>query len=240
MLRSQLYVQARDQILELTRQRKLHSGDQLPSEAELSHTIGVSRNTIREALMTLERDGLVIRQHGIGTFLTPTSPHLKTGLHQMLPIPELIVASGFTPHVRDLKIAETSSPSKAHQILEISSSQSLPTISLLYLADKRPAISITYWLVPTFSTNQWNWSQFDGHMINFIEHSSSIRIHHTVARIYAVTATKELADMLKLKRASPLLKMMHTAYATNGQPIYCSTSYQDSDLLEVTVVRQRQ
>jgi DNA-binding GntR family transcriptional regulator len=51
---------------------------------------------------------------------------------------------------------------------------------------------------------------------------------------------KELADTLKLKRASPLLKMMHTAYATNGQPIYCSTSYQDSDLLEVTVIRQRQ
>jgi len=54
---------------------------------------------------------------------------------------------------------------------------------------------------------------------------NSARIHHTVARIYAVTATKELVDKLKVKRASPLLKMMHTAYDTNGQPVYCSISY---------------
>jgi DNA-binding GntR family transcriptional regulator len=42
MSKSQLYVQARDQILELTRQQKLKPGDQLPSETELSQAVGVS------------------------------------------------------------------------------------------------------------------------------------------------------------------------------------------------------
>ncbi|MBI5305167.1 MAG: GntR family transcriptional regulator [Chloroflexi bacterium] len=239
MLRSQLYVQARDQILVLTRQRRLQAGDQLPSETELSQALGVSRNTIRDALMTLERDGVVVRQHGIGTFLTPAPQHLKTGLHQMLPIPDLIVASGFKPAIRDLKIVATRGPSQAHQILQVSSNEPLQSVSLLYLADKRPAIYITYWLPPSLSPEPLNWNEFDGHMVNFIERQTAARIHHTVARILAVTATKALADTLKVKRASPLLKMMHTAFTANGQAIYCSTSFQDSELLEVSVTRQR-
>lgn len=239
MLKSQLYVQARDRILGLTRQRKLQPGAQLPSETELSQVIGVSRNTVREALMTLERDGILVRQHGIGTFLTPAPHHLKTGLHQMLPIPELIAASGFTPQVRDLKITAHPGPSEAHQILLVPATESLQSVALLYLADKRPAICITYWLIPSLCDARINWKEFDGHMVNFVERWSSAHIHHTVARIFAVTATKALADTLKVKRASPLLKMMHTAFTANGQPVYCSTSYQDSNRLEVSVVRQR-
>lgn len=239
MLKSQLYVQARDQILDLTRQRKLQAGDQLPSETELSQAIGVSRNTVRDALMTLERDGVVVRQHGIGTFLAPSTPHLKTGLHQVLPIPELIAASGFKPHVKNLKIATMLGPSESHEILQVGSGESLQSVSLLYLADKRPAIHITYWLISSLNASGIDWNAFDGHMINFIESHTSTRIHHTVARIFAVSATKDLADALKVKRASPLLKMMHTAFTATGQPIYCSVSFQDSNLLEVTVVRQR-
>ena len=239
MPKSQLYVQARDQILELTRQQKLKPGDQLPSETELSQAVGVSRNTVRDALMLLERNGVVVRRHGLGTFLAPTLHHLKTGLQQMLPIPELIAASGFKPQVRDLKIAAVSGPSEAHQILQVPPTESLQSISLLYLADKHPAIYITYWLIPSLSAELSNWNDFEGHMVNFVERHSPTRIHHTVARIYAVTATKALADKLAVKRASPLLKMMHTAFTAGGQMVYCSTSYQDSDLLEVTVVRQR-
>ena len=239
LLKSQRHVQARDQILELTRQRNLQAGDQLPSEAELSQAIGVSRNTIRDALMTLERDGMVVRRHGIGTFITPVTQHLKTSLHQVLPIPELIASSGFKPYIKNLKITTTSEPSAAYQILRVPSTESLLSVSLLYLADKRPAIHITYWLIPTLSIKASDWDSFDGHMINLIERLTPLRIHHTIARIFAVTATKELANTLKVKRATPLLKMMHTAYTADGQSIYCSTSYQDSDLLEVTVVRQR-
>jgi DNA-binding GntR family transcriptional regulator len=157
----------------------------------------------------------------------------------VLPIPELIAASGFKPHLRDLKIASTRGPSEAHQILQVPAIESLPSVSLLHLADQRPAIYITYWLIPSLGATLSNWNDFDGHMMNFIERHSPTRIHHTVARIYAVTATKALADKLEVKRASPLLKMMHTAFTASGQLLYCSTSYQDSDLLEVTVVRQR-
>ncbi|MFG1604823.1 GntR family transcriptional regulator [Actinoplanes sp. NPDC049265] len=47
-------------------------GDPMPSERSLCEHLGVSRPTVRAAIDELARDGLLVRQHGRGTF---TSPH---------------------------------------------------------------------------------------------------------------------------------------------------------------------
>ena len=42
---------------------------QLPSEPQLAAELGVSRATIREALTILAREGVIVRRHGVGTFV---------------------------------------------------------------------------------------------------------------------------------------------------------------------------
>ncbi|WP_226900174.1 GntR family transcriptional regulator [Nonomuraea phyllanthi] len=49
----------------------LAPGAALASEAELRRQFGVSRNTVRQALSVLEREGLVVAQHGRGRFVRP-------------------------------------------------------------------------------------------------------------------------------------------------------------------------
>lgn len=51
-------------------QGKYKLGDLLPSEAELSRRFGVSRHTVRAALLSLNRMGLVSSRRGIGTEVT--------------------------------------------------------------------------------------------------------------------------------------------------------------------------
>ena len=46
------------------------SGQKLPSEAQLSSQYGISRTTIIRALRDMERDGLVTRRQGAGTFVS--------------------------------------------------------------------------------------------------------------------------------------------------------------------------
>ena len=47
----------------------LASGDKLGTELELAARYGVSRSTIRQALISLENAGLIERLHGRGTFV---------------------------------------------------------------------------------------------------------------------------------------------------------------------------
>lgn len=239
MPQSQLYLQARERILKWIRQPSTQPGDQLPSETALSRKLGVSRNTIRDALMSLEQDGIVVRRHGTGTFVASSPHHLRTSLNRILPIPELIAASGFEPRIKDLKIGTLVGPSEAHRILGVPANEKIQTVTLLHLAGKRPAVYITYWLNPILHATRVRWDKFDGHMQNFIERAFHTRIHRSYARVHAVSATPELAAKLRVKKASPLLKLTHVAYTSAGQVVYCSASYQDSELLEVTVVRQR-
>ncbi len=62
--------EVRDRLRELIDARA--PGDPMPSERSLCEHIGVSRPTVRAAIDDLARDGLLVRQHGRGTF---TSPH---------------------------------------------------------------------------------------------------------------------------------------------------------------------
>ncbi|WP_275414732.1 GntR family transcriptional regulator [Paractinoplanes durhamensis] len=62
--------EVRDKLRELI---EAHApGDPLPSERALSEHLGTSRPTVRAAIDDLARNGLLVRQHGRGTF---TSPH---------------------------------------------------------------------------------------------------------------------------------------------------------------------
>ncbi|GAA0795177.1 GntR family transcriptional regulator [Spirilliplanes yamanashiensis] len=61
--------EVRDRLRELIDARE--PGDAMPSERTLSEDFGVSRPTVRAAIDELTRDGLLIRQHGRGTFTNP-------------------------------------------------------------------------------------------------------------------------------------------------------------------------
>jgi GntR family transcriptional repressor for pyruvate dehydrogenase complex len=61
------------QIQDLVTKGRLNRYDQLPNEKQLSDTFKVSRSTVREAILSLERMRLVERRQGDGTYVIATS-----------------------------------------------------------------------------------------------------------------------------------------------------------------------
>ena len=57
------------QLMELIQLQKLSPGDRLPPERQLADLLAVSRPSLREALHTLQAQGLVQIKHGQGTFV---------------------------------------------------------------------------------------------------------------------------------------------------------------------------
>jgi len=56
---------------------QLAAGDRVPPEVELARRHGVSVVTVRQALRALDEEGLISRQRGRGTFVTPGPHHHK-------------------------------------------------------------------------------------------------------------------------------------------------------------------
>ena len=57
-------------LLEMIQQKEYAPGDKLPTEAELVETLGVGRNTVREALRILMSRNIVTIRQGSGTFIS--------------------------------------------------------------------------------------------------------------------------------------------------------------------------
>jgi DNA-binding GntR family transcriptional regulator len=73
------YQELRQILTEEIASEKYAVGDRFPTEHELCARFGVSRHTVREALRTLEEQGLLARQAGSGTtVLARTAPKLYT------------------------------------------------------------------------------------------------------------------------------------------------------------------
>jgi GntR family transcriptional repressor for pyruvate dehydrogenase complex len=68
--KTRLYEEVVGQLHQLIDEGKLKAGDRLPSERELAETFRVSRSSVREAIKTLENEGMVITRPGSGTFIT--------------------------------------------------------------------------------------------------------------------------------------------------------------------------
>lgn len=88
--------------------REWSNGERLPSEAELASTYRVSRATVRQALKSLESQGLVITHRGRGTFATNDGV-IRAGMQDLESITATIAAMGMAPsmvyHHRTIRAA---------------------------------------------------------------------------------------------------------------------------------------
>ena len=91
--------EARSQVLDLIEQ--LGVGEAIPSERQLSSTFGVSRLTVRAALDELVREGLLVRRHGSGTFVS--EPKIAQEL-TMTSFTDDMRARGLRPESRTLDL----------------------------------------------------------------------------------------------------------------------------------------
>ena len=74
--RKHLHEQIADSIQDFMASDDLQQGDRLPSERDLAKRLGVSRNTVREAIRSLEQRGLLMMRPGSGTFVTEVAPEV--------------------------------------------------------------------------------------------------------------------------------------------------------------------
>ncbi|KFZ81027.1 GntR family transcriptional regulator [Amycolatopsis sp. MJM2582] len=98
MNRAKLYEQVVERIKAHVEESGLHAGDKLPSERDLAERLGVSRASIKQAIVVLEVQGLLESRHGGGTYLR--NDHLDVE-----PVDELVARRSRLPEVLEAREA---------------------------------------------------------------------------------------------------------------------------------------
>ncbi|WP_277682398.1 FadR/GntR family transcriptional regulator [Saccharomonospora azurea] len=98
MARPRLYEQVIERLREYVALERLRAGDRLPAERDLAQRLGVSRASVKQAIVVLEVQGLVETRHGGGSYL----------LHDTLdvePVEQLVARRQRLPDVLDAREA---------------------------------------------------------------------------------------------------------------------------------------
>src|ERR1044072_7263049 len=121
--------ETRQRVLDLIEQ--LGVGDAIPSERQLCNQLGVSRLPVRAALDALVREGLLVRRHGSGTFVS--EPKIAQEL-TMTSFTEDMRRRGMVPASRTLDLRTTSAGPWLGRILHVSPSEPIVVVKRLRLA----------------------------------------------------------------------------------------------------------
>lgn len=120
----------------------------LPSEASLSQRIGVSRATLREALSQLEQGGLIVRRHGIGTFVSPGHPLVEAGLEELQSIETLAQRIGVEIHMGEREIQERAATPGEAESLQVCAATPVLAVQRVMMSGELP-IAFLIDIVPT-------------------------------------------------------------------------------------------
>lgn len=228
--------QAKAYLLDYIGQNQLQRNDQLPSEASIAKTLGVSRNTLREAYISLENEGIIVRRHGVGTFVAH-SPVIRDSLNEFSPFAQIIQESGYTPNFQTLAVTCEPAPAEVCEVFGAPASTELRRIKRLVRANQQPVIYVDDYLAPIVKEAALDWDAFDGNMVQFLSTSFTIPIHQIQSCIRAAAISPEIAQYLELAEGTPILSVRSTIYAVDNQPINYSKICFNSNVVELNIVR---
>lgn len=211
----------RRRLIELVQQDAIAEGDQLPSEAALAGRFGVSRNTVREVLIQMETEGLVLRNHGIGTFLRRV-PKAHGTYQSFL---QLIAESGRTPAFQLHGPLDCVPTQEIMDELSVPDRKNIKKIERVLLADNTPIAFVIDYLPDHLAEFIKKGGNSSGDMVSMIGHAvGQTRFTQNIS-ISAVSCDERLADKLELSIGSPLVHV-HTIMQTMLMgPVASSDSY---------------
>lgn len=210
-----LYFQLAEK-LRLLVEETLSANDQLPSENELVERYRVSRNTVRQAIDLLTKQGLVYRMQGKGTFVAPE--RMRYSLHKLVSFTEDMHRRGLQPSTNMLEMKEEVPPEDVANNLGLQPGETVYCFKRLRLANGEPmALGTTY--IPTFLAQGISSEQIpSGSIFKLIETTTGHRIVYGDRTLKAVVADEAQAELLKIPAGSPLMRVEGVTFLENGLP----------------------
>ena len=222
-----LYLQARQYLLDLIEDGTFKPGEQLPSEADLAVQLGISRPTLREALHNLEQEGLIVRKHGVGTFVSQNTLVLESGLEVLESLESQAHWLGLNTEVVQLAVSERPATEQEREMLQLSDDGPVDVLDVdRVIAIEGESFAYLKDVVPVTYLRQEDLGvQFSGSVLDIFLQQEVVLPVASQTQINAEGADEELATRLGVPKGTALLKLVGQLYSYDEKVLDYSLSY---------------
>jgi GntR family transcriptional regulator len=192
---------------------ELRPGDAVASERELAKIHKVSLMTARHALAGLERDGVVERRRGAGTFVAAPKIHFN----KLMSYTEHMSSRGLTPQSRVLVAKVIEHEAEVAARLGLPATSALVKIERLRLTGEEPFAMETCHLPAGEFAELVDAPLGRASLFGTLEHDYGVELAYADEEVDATAAEAKAAELLQVPHGSPVLRIRQVIYSTKGK-----------------------
>jgi GntR family transcriptional regulator len=209
----QVYLVLRDRIA----RGGVPSGQLLPGEQALAAEDSVSRFTVRRALAELEREGLIERRRGAGTFVAPRN-EAKPLVADISDVLANLKAMGRATDVRLLAFGYDEAPPAIAEALGLAPGERVQRSVRVRIIDGEPFSHLTTH-VPERIGVTYSESELASQPLLALLERSGVAVEDATQRISAVLASPETAAALDISVGSALISLTRVVRDSEGRGV---------------------
>lgn len=217
--------------------------NRLPPEPELAEQLAVSRTTIRAALQSLERLGVLSRAPGRGTLVRAHVGRESIVLQRLIGFRSLLQERHEDVHVVQRYWVRDHADDDGVRILHVPAETTVIVSAKTFLADGHPAIHISdqiplHYCAPSLQEILLAGGDVpvQDSIFEFSRSWPGREIDHTVVEMIPAVAPVE-DSTLRLDAGTPFMRLIETHYNLAGEPVAMSDVHVDDRYVRFSVVR---
>jgi len=231
-----LYLQVIDKLKQDIEEGLYKEREKLPSEFDLAKRLGVSRATLREALRILEEENVIIRRHGVGTFVNG-KPLFTSGIEQLSSVTQMIEQAGMKPGTIFLSSSTQSPTEDDHRRFSCKPDEKIAVTERVRTANGEPVVYCIDKVPERIFTETL--SHKEESLLAILEREAHRRITYAVAHIEPLGYHEKISPILECDPETALLVLKQMHFDEMDEPVLYSVNYFKADKFSFRVLRKR-
>jgi GntR family transcriptional regulator len=202
---------------ELIASGKLRADAALPGEQALAAEHNVSRVTVRRALAGLEREGLIDRRRGAGTFVVE-SRAAKPMVVDLADVLSNLIEMGRSTDVRLLSFGYQDPSASVAELLRLARGERVQRSVRVRIIDGEPFSYLTTHVPERIGVTYTEPELASRPLLALLERSG-VSVDHATQEVSAVLASPEVAAALNVDIGSALIALTRAVYDARGRGV---------------------
>lgn len=232
-----LHAQIESYLRSLIKKDEFRNGKRfLPKEVTLAKKLGVSRNTVRQAVNTLVNEDLIERKKGVGTKVV--NKKITTRLDHWISFTKEMRKQGIEVVNYLVHTSLVVAPEEVYDALSVSKSKKLWRLEKIRGSKQAKYLySVSYFHPRVGITGDEN---FRTPLYELLEASHDTIVATSKERISAIKANKELSSILELPMHMPILKRNRLVCDSGDRPVEYNIVYYHTDYFTYDIEIKRE